>query len=389
MVRDIKFCQTQPMEYVKLKHLNFAIALLLLACTGKQAPPESLLQDIEQIRENFAPDKRTALFNVTVENEADHWVLSGETSEPAAFNALSQLSAKVYAGLNPVVEVTLLPGEEFGDSTMALVRVSVANLRREPKHSAELVDQTLMGRPVRLLKSSSYWVLVQTEYGYLGWVTAGSLEPCDQAGIDDWKQTAKVSLKSVFAQVLSRPAESAEPVCDAVLGSVFKFDSVRGPWTKVVLPDGRSGYLKSKELQNYKPVSENAGISKKKLVATAKMLLGMPYLWGGNSSKGLDCSGFTQTVFRENGLQLPRDANMQVELGTEVNFSDDFHEVQPGDLLFFGPENRITHVGISLGGAQFIHSSGDVHINSLHPADENFNPYRRKTLRYIKRIIDN
>jgi hypothetical protein len=104
------------------------------------------------------------------------------------------------------------------------------------------------------------------------------------------------------------------------------------------------------------------------------------------SGKGFDCSGFTQTVFRHNGFLLPRDANMQVELGEEVSFEDGFAQVQPGDLLYFGGNGRITHVGISLGGARFIHASSYVMMNSLDEADSDYDDYRRRTLVVIKRL---
>ena len=116
-------------------------------------------------------------------------------------------------------------------------------------------------------------------------------------------------------------------------------------------------------------------------------MMGIPYLWGGHSTKAMDCSGFTGTVFRTAGIQLPRDANMQVKLGEVVIPDDDYSNVLPGDLIFFGPPKRITHVGICLGGSHFIHESGDVHINSLDKDDELFNAHRKNTLRQIKRII--
>ena len=118
-------------------------------------------------------------------------------------------------------------------------------------------------------------------------------------------------------------------------------------------------------------------------------MMGIPYLWGGHSTKAMDCSGFTGTVFKTHGYQLPRDANMQVKLGEEIIPDENYSNVLPGDLIFFGPPNRITHVGICLGGPLFIHESGDVHINSLDENDELYNEYRKKTLRSIKRILKN
>jgi cell wall-associated NlpC family hydrolase len=130
-----------------------------------------------------------------------------------------------------------------------------------------------------------------------------------------------------------------------------------------------------------------AEVSRSDIIKTAKRLIGIPYLWGGNSAKGNDCSGFTQTVFKANGLQLPRDARQQALIGGEVIALPDFSNVLPGDLIFFGTGERITHVGISLGGFQFIHQDSDVNIASFNEKDETFNSFRKKTLKKIKRVL--
>jgi cell wall-associated NlpC family hydrolase len=127
------------------------------------------------------------------------------------------------------------------------------------------------------------------------------------------------------------------------------------------------------------------------IVALSYRFTGVPYLWGGNSSKGFDCSGFTQTVFKMNGWPLSRDANQQAKEGIEIVPDEKFSNVLPGDLLFFGRGDRITHVGISLGGAQFIHAngiSGDVHVNSLDSHDANYSAYRKSVFKQVRRILN-
>ena len=111
-------------------------------------------------------------------------------------------------------------------------------------------------------------------------------------------------------------------------------------------------------------------------------MTGIPYLWGGNSSKGNDCSGFTQTVFDAAGYQLPRDARQQAKLGIDININD----AKPGDLLFFGDGQKVTHVGISLGKMDFIHQGGKVDVHSLDTTSDRYNDYRKQAFMFTKRI---
>lgn len=286
------------------------------------------------------------------------------------------------------IRIAMLPDESLGEHVYALVRVSVAHLRRETRHQAELIDQAIMGTELRILKQRGSWYYIQTPWQYLGWVTAGSLEIfSEQELTSNWRSKNQKRVSAVDTRIYRQPRISTDVLSDVTLGAILVVGEESGSFTRVLLPDSREGYILSNELTTLNTIDNSSRPDGNKIVETARGFYGLPYIWGGNSGKGFDCSGFTQTVFKANGYLLPRDANMQVHLGEEIPIGGDFSHVHPGDLIFFGPtESRITHVGISLGGARYIHASSYVQINSLVETDDDFDKDRRETIQFIKRI---
>ncbi len=214
----------------------------------------------------------------------------------------------------------------------------------------------------------------------MGWVTRYSLERRK-----DWNTVPKVYIKALYSAIFSKPDDKSIPVTDIGLNSTIELLNSGNQWTNVRLPDGRSGYIQNSDIINVTDVQTE--ISVDKLIETAKSMMGVPYLWGGNSSKMNDCSGFTQTVFLASGLKLPRDARQQALIGQTVKYDSTFQNVMPGDLLFFGSDKRITHVGISLGAYNFIQQDGFVMVNSFNKNDDNYSEHRRNGLQLIKRVI--
>jgi len=129
------------------------------------------------------------------------------------------------------------------------------------------------------------------------------------------------------------------------------------------------------------------------LVETSKTLMGVPYLWGGTSTKGVDCSGFTKTIYFLNGMVIPRDASQQVHTGKQIDENRSFENLEKGDLLFFGRKatdstvEKVVHVGMWIGNNEFIHASNMVRVSSIDRNAENFD--ERNLNRYLrsKRIL--
>jgi cell wall-associated NlpC family hydrolase len=126
------------------------------------------------------------------------------------------------------------------------------------------------------------------------------------------------------------------------------------------------------------------------ICSVAKTYMGIPYLWGGSSTKAVDCSGFVQSVYFRNGIILQRDASLQALHGLPVDISDGYSRLKKGDLLFFGSKEKgmphVTHVALYLGNSEYINASGRVQINSLDSTKQNFNAHRLNSLLQAKRV---
>ena len=366
----------------------FSSLFLFIGCESEQNSISRKAETrFEQIETRFIADNALDVFSADLKLDQG-WILSGETTDTLAARAINRFADSLLGKGNYQTNFILLPYKSLGDSTYALVKRSVAHLRREPRHASEMLDQVILGNELRLLKRQNSWYLVQNHYGYIGWITKYSIQRLDKKSLVEWGKKNFVCVNQLSGFVYTKPDKNSQKLSDLVLNATLPVIEERWSWTQVVLPDGREGYVDNKLIEPW-----NTEIpSRKKLVenilTTAYSMIGIPYLWGGKSSKANDCSGFTQTVFRTNGIQLARDARQQALQGQEIISDSTFSNVQPGDLLFFGSGERITHVGISLGGYNFIHQDRDVHIDSFHPDAENFNAFRKKTLKKIKRIIE-
>jgi cell wall-associated NlpC family hydrolase len=182
-------------------------------------------------------------------------------------------------------------------------------------------------------------------------------------------------------------------VCDVTAGALLGGKEYNREWFAVSLPDGRTGFILKTSGMDYAQWKETRNPSPDNIEKTAKSFLGIPYLWGGTSPKGFDCSGFTKTVFKLNGIGLQRDADQQGMAGENVPLEKDMSMLKKGDLLFFGgkatprmPE-RITHVGIYLGQKEFIHCSSLVKINSFDPFSSIYNEHLLHRLVKVKRYL--
>jgi len=367
-------------------------SLVLASCSTNLKLDYTIAETINQVKTKYAPDGRLAVFDITWRRDGKSIVLRGEVdAQQAKDELLTQV--KQTSGLQVIDSVDVLPQAKLGSKIYGIVRISVANVRREPEHSAELVTQVLMGTVVKILKINRGWGYCQLPDKYLGWIDDDSFVSGDKDFIEEWNNTHRVIVTQPFGFVKSEPRTDAEPVSDVVVGVTLKDVSHQGKWIKVKLPDNREGYIRMELVEDYSTWQASRQATAENIIRTARQFNGIPYLWGGTSAKGFDCSGFTKTVYWLNGIELPRDANQQVALGEEVDPGQNFENLRKGDLLFFGQKagggkpEKVTHVGIYLGEREFIHCSTLIGINSLDPNAPDFNKYRYDTFIRAKRIV--
>lgn len=288
------------------------------------------------------------------------------------------------------------PAMELGDKVWGIASLSVASARRQPDHKAELDTQVWMGDVVQVLKrgTNSLWYFVQTADGYAAWLEKGTFYRCTSEEARTWSNAPLLIVTAFEDVILEQPQPGAQPVSDVVVADLVKKLSAHGDWVLVELPDGRSGYLPVKSVEDYREWKSHRQPTAENIERTGRRLMGRPYLWGGASPKGLDCSGFTKLVFFLNGIELPHNAGLQSHQGSPVPLDGGLAQLRKGDLLFFGraaredqPE-RIFHVGIYLGDKLFLHASERVQISSLDASSPIRDEHRIRTLLRARRVLN-
>lgn len=354
-------------------------------------------KSLDSLRTMFAPDSRTAVFKVTAEETRQGIVVKGDVDNLEAKTS-AMLCVRKLERDGVIDSISVLPDENLKPKVYGIVDVSVASMYAAPRYSSELVNQLLLGHTVSVLRESHGWYYVKStpqppfDNGYLGWIDSDNLVRMDSSDFEVYNAERKIIVTSVYSTVRSS-INGGSTMSDVVMADLLKPISVIGSSIKIELPDGRVGYVLRSDAEYLDKYSSVHKPTPDGIESLAREFIGFPYLWGGTSTKGLDCSGFVKTVFRMNDVDLPRDANQQVNIGKSVDPGSNFSNLKKGDLLFFGerggagkPE-EIVHVGIYLGGGYFIHSSSLVRINSLVSTDSLFDEYELNRFVEAKRIL--
>ena len=235
----------------------------------------------------------------------------------------------------------------------AVCTVTVAPVRAEAADKSEIVTEILFGESFDVLEVQKNWTKIKMHFdGYEGWM--------------DTKQYRAISENDLQSR---------------------KVTTITEAFSSVMMNDGRTLLSMGSEVEFPAVASRRSHDMRESIALTAQEFLNVPYLWGGKSFFGVDCSGFTQLVFKIHNVKLPRDAYQQAETGEALTFVE---EAQPGDLAFFeNSEGRIIHVGIMLQDQKIIHASGKVRIDTLDSSgifNKELNKHTHK-LRFVRNLI--
>jgi len=242
------------------------------------------------------------------------------------------------------------------EMTFFNIHVSAVNVHSKPDFNSAVVTQALLGESCAILNYENNWFKIRQDDGYEGWVYHFFGNEADN------RYEFTHSCFSMFAPVLEK--KGGRVIRDICFGSRLHAKAEEDGYF-VILPGSETGWTNAKLKQT--PLQR----TRENIIKTAKRFNGTPYQWGGKSPGGIDCSGFTQTVFKSVGIQLPRDAYQQAEYFKESQIN--IGNAKEGDILFFTENKKVSHVAISLGVKDFIHAQGWVKEQSLDKTDPDYN----------------
>ena len=352
---------------------------------------------VSEAKQKYAPDKRTKIVAlVQADAKNNQYVI--ESTEAEA----SQFLNKQLKGLKAKVNIKNLPDTSVSDKIYGVINLSVANMRTQPGNASEMATQSLLGTQVDILQKDRGEYRVRTPEGYISYVPASSVVAMNKQEIADWKANKKLIYTQEFGKSYSQADQKSMRVSDLVYGDILALKGESAAFYQVEYPDKRQAFIPKEEALTFEQWLSSRDLTSENVLASAKTMMGLPYLWGGTSVKGVDCSGFTKTAYYMNGVVIPRDASQQVLAGDKIDILDkDGHfdsekalkNLKPADLLFFAsgknsnPNARVTHVALYIGNGEFIHAAGTVRINSMLKNAQNYDDFQTRTVVAARRYI--
>ena len=290
---------------------------------------------VDDIRRKWVPDSRLGVFEISLLPKG----VAGVTSSRDARDALRRL-----AGEEELVEKVELLSDGTVTDAAGVVTAAVAPLLAAPQLSAPRVSETLHGESLDVLERRDDWLRVRAPDGYVAWTHAGYLATGSADWADDWRERA--TARSLSADIVTTYARRRLPTGARVALR-------RGV---VELADGQEGAVAAGFVRREQEVRVEARHLALPELAL-KWFSGAPYLWGGRTEWGIDCSGLAQAVYAARGIRLPRDSDQQFGEGKEIAIAANGKGYEAGDLLFFAERGRVSHVALWAGAGHIVHAA--------------------------------
>lgn len=261
-----------------------------------------------------------------------------------------------------------------------MVTTNLLDLRAKPDHTAERASQLRFGQPVVTTSTKNGFVRVRQPDGYTGWVDRRFLSEVKQSAFDRWPSVVNAVVSSAKGAPCLGPDGKSIPPHLLLYGTLVRTGRIRNGYTQLMLPFAADMFVKSSHLRSISRITAS-NLTGRRLLAEACKFLGVPYLWGGVSPLGFDCSGFVQTLLARFGISVPRDTGQQIGVGSKVERD----RIRIGDLLFFD-----RHVALATSSSRILHASrggGGVRINSLIRSDPDYRADLDRDYKTARRLI--
>ncbi len=367
-------------------------------CDASQ-PDSSVIRRLNElsamVQKKYAPDKRVEFYQLKQQNSSP-LTFKLEFSRPESATELkSLLSAE---NLPVQINEEFLPSKDLGEKIYGIANLSVINTRYGPDHAAEMATQAGLGTPLKVLKKERGHYFVRTPDNYLSWTESAGVTLLTKTEFENWQTAEKLIYTDLYGQAYSEASETSLPISDLVAGNIMQLISESNGFYKISFPDKRMAYISVKKARLFDQWKDLPDPGAEEILRTAPNFLGIPYLWGGTSVKGMNCSGFTKTSYFLNGIVLPRDASQQalvgekldIHAGDTVDIAKSLKTLKAGDLLFFAANKqtrRVTHTAIYIGNGEFIQAAGLVRINSMIKGAKNYDDFQSRTMVGARRML--
>ncbi len=360
----------------KIGFASLVMILMLNACA--HSPAHKDLDDVQKIiskaNAGFYLDQRIWFQDIQAEMHGQDIVLTGEAFFEIPVRSIAKRLRKAGYEQNVIDSVHYLPETFDNNLAYGIITQPYVMGRYKPVDVKQEGTEMLYGEPVRLIRELEQYLQVQSQVGYLGYIPKDAVR---RVTLSEWNQY-QAGKQASFSK-------SVRLENGFVINMGTRLPYLGGD--SLLLADGSIIDLDS---EHYKVVDPAANPLRQNIIAAAEEFLGLPYVWGGRSADGVDCSGFVMQAYGLNSIYLPRDTDEMANIGKIIGLPGWTDAMLPGDLLFFtGSRRLVTHTAIYLGDGKVIHSLGKgVQIESMNPDDPDYAERMTKRFIFAKRIFD-